>query len=754
MKINALNPTHEGLAAASDKVPQNGFSTSYAADLKFQGSSSDKPVRSESQEKFRSAVKFMIPTLAAKGERRVDEDEVMLEVKDPQHRYAAHLNAARKLWLESGAQKTDDLFTWVEKNPDLKISVNNQEINLKEIPKVEYPENSDIEKHRTVIKSGQWQRAGGAQIDTSSSPGKVGLPAYSVIVIHRNGNAYVHDYAKGRLHHTTTTGGKPIVSGGMIKIDTGKAKAFRLDTGHYKAELSELENALAFFKKNHVDMREMKFDAPYIKDKQAVGDLLEKYGAIPGRPISLESGDLPKLHDTLFNHIPAACLEAGISLAVLDKPGQVGKVVDVYAKALAGVIRQVYETELASTSVTLHGKVSTLRALFDRKLTTEFSPRSDQIGRCTDISKADAWMTGSGKDWLINRLETPSRNNAHEELLTKLKAFNGFGAIVWESIYGQPTAEANKGALSPLLPAKDSFDKLYASIRSNLAHEEFNDLKGRARTERAPIVNGTSLGGHPSVQLLDDGRPVGESAGRIYHVSQIADNKLKADYAQQEKQFGRQGMKRVGDPISDSSRPGLLSEFALQAMPQEFREAGLLETLQAHQFPHGSGTSRWQLHGTQAKASWDADKPAAGSYSLGAVVMLLGLGSLHAGRNNFLDNPELIHPAGLAIAAFMNYGGYHSFVETFPSAKAAASGERLAVPVSEDWMRQLYGDMVKAVRVYAPDAYASVSKYHDAFRSSSARAVGQGTARAGHLAAEPALDTAPAVVGAPRRKSV
>jgi hypothetical protein len=290
-------------------------------------------------------------------------------------------------------------------------------------------------------------------------------------------------------------------------------------------------------------------------------------------------------------------------------------------------------------------------------------------------------------------------------------------------LQGPATQDANKASLLPVLPEKRGFDELFKAMRANLAHADFNDLNGRARTERPPVIGGKSLNDYGDVKLLQDGRPVGESAGRIYHVSMIENPELREAYGRQEKQYGRQGMERVGDPIRDKSRPGLLSESAVEAMPPEFRAAGLERELQSHQLAHGSGTSRWRLHGTQARSSWDHDKPAAGSYSLGAVVMMLGMGSLSGKGEEFLGQPQEQIPAGLGIAAFMNYGGYHSFVETFPCAKAAASNERLEVPVPREWMHSLYDDVLDAVHDYAPDAFQQVDRYHKALHKSHSREI-------------------------------
>jgi hypothetical protein len=97
---------------------------------------------------------------------------------------------------------------------------------------------------------------------------------------------------------------------------------------------------------------------------------------------------------------------------------------------LSNVLHRVYDTDVGLAKVSWYGKDMTLRELFDRKLVSEFSPESDQIGRCTDEKLAADWNKGVGREWLMKKLACPATDNDSASMLTKLRAFNGFGAII------------------------------------------------------------------------------------------------------------------------------------------------------------------------------------------------------------------------------------------------------------------------------------------------------------------------------------
>lgn len=435
---------------------------------------------------------------------------------------------------------------------------------------------------------------------------------------------------------------------------------------------------------------------------------------------SLEVGDRPRFHDDLFNFIPAVCFEIGSAISMLNNPGMVGGVIGGYAQKLSRVMNKIYNGSGGQQLITFNGNTLSLKEVFDLKILKPLSPESDQIGRCSCEQLGQEWLSGAGFKWLVSKLDSPVIDNSYKDTLTKLRAINGFGSIIWESLIAHKTFQENRIVLESILPIDSRLSEIFHYFGAQLAHDAFNSFEGRARTERPPIIEGRPINKLEGVDLFASGHLYGQSFGRIYHEAGISDLVLKQKYMALEIEKGRQGMPRSGDPIIDKNRPGLLSEHSFEAMPKAFREINLPLLLKEFAFPHGSGTSRWRLHGTQALASWEADKPAAGAYSLGAVVMLLGMGCLERGNiTDFIGNSDKILPAGLAISSFMNFGGYHSFVETFPIAQALAQNCKLEVPIAKSKMLSLYGDIKNATTKYCPtETNMQVHNFYAAYKSS------------------------------------
>lgn len=93
--------------------------------------------------------------------------------------------------------------------------------------------------------------------------------------------------------------------------------------------------------------------------------------------------------------------------------------------------------------------------------------------------------------------------------------------------------------------------------------------------------------------------------------------------------------------------------------------------------------------------------PSAGAQSGSTCDILLALNTLSP--KPIYGNAELALPAGLGIAAFMNFGGYHTFAETFPIAEAAAANSPY-VPSNLAAVQQpdLYQRMEKVAEHYSP----------------------------------------------------
>lgn len=405
---------------------------------------------------------------------------------------------------------------------------------------------------------------------------------------------------------------------------------------------------------------------------------------------SLEVGDKPRYTDSMFNFVPGSCFEIGASLAMLDAPGSAGIIIDQYANQLASIIQKIYDFDYPDIRLSIDGPPTSLRDYFNKKILMELRPSSDQIGRCQDKSKSLNWLNGQGKDWLIEQLNIPSNSGEKYEytnMLTKIRTISAFGTILREMQHFAKDTAA-------VLVEKDSamIEKRYSQITEKIRHANFDDPKTRARTEKMPIVDGKPLSSYDGIiaKTIDAGM-VGLGFGKVWHETGIKELAQTATVIKQyvgiENKYGRQGMPRLGQDINDSQRPGLLGESSLDKIPEAFNK--LRDQLDAHKFEHGSGLNRWQLTGSYPKASWDQNMPAAGAHSGGTSDIFLALNCL--GKDTIFGQRKA-SDLGLLISSFMNFGGYHSFVETFPISQAVAADVTFKVDVTTA-SRDLYQDI-------------------------------------------------------------
>jgi len=423
------------------------------------------------------------------------------------------------------------------------------------------------------------------------------------------------------------------------------------------------------------------------------------------KTLSLEEGDQPILHDTLFNYIPGSCFEAGSSLALLEQPGAAGQIIDDHAQQLSQVMDTVYHSDQGNTEIVHLNKTKTLKSLFDEKILKELTPASDQIGRCTNNELKDEWLNGTGEKWVREQLETPTDDEKDNQshMLTKIRSLSGFGTIIRE--LNLDNNEQNLTAMAACLnQSPETVLSRSREIKTIIRHSGFDNPTTRARVERAPIVDGKSIAQRDDGQAreLKEASEHGLGFGKVYVDPSFTDTQqeieLKQKYNQILTEKGRGGIPRQGQAIQDSSRPGALSEFGYNAMPKSFKEAGLEDKLNAKKLDHGSGINRWSLKGTYPRESWNNDLPAAGAHSGGTSDIFLALNCLN--ENSIAGNKDIVLPAGLMISSFMNFGGYHTFVETFPIAQAFATGTTFQVEVNSAQQKGLYNDFIEAANRY------------------------------------------------------
>lgn len=427
---------------------------------------------------------------------------------------------------------------------------------------------------------------------------------------------------------------------------------------------------------------------------------------------SFDDADQDLLFDSYRNSIPAACFEIGATLALLDHPGEGGVHIDLFSKKLSQLLTAIYNTRLGEKRVILHGERKKLKELFDQKLLQNIKPSSNQIGRCTNQYLDATWLDGEGILWLQNELKVSSRDPDYtfENMLTKIRVLSAYGTITNELMRAKPSQIEVLSFLTG--NSTQEISNRFATIVLLLRHPRFDHLETRGRSERPPIINGQPLTNRP----LQNGDALKVGFGNVYGPKSFSPEEieLQKTYERLVAKNGRDHLERVGQPIKNLERPGNLSEETFERMPDAFRRLGLIDLLEEKAVSHGTGVNRWDLHGTYARESTLSNLPVAGGHSSGAVDILLALDTLS--DETICGNQEVVMSTGLLISAFMNFGAYHSFVETFPIAQAFAEAQKFKVCIDQnnERMNPLYDAYTKTACRFSKDGGDKVAAFRQA----------------------------------------
>ncbi|MFE0104616.1 hypothetical protein [Streptomyces sp. NPDC059009] len=438
----------------------------------------------------------------------------------------------------------------------------------------------------------------------------------------------------------------------------------------------------------------------------------------------------------------AKCFEAGVSLAILDNPGQVGRAFDKKAEPLKGVLEAVYRSPLGEQTVHFQGKPRSLREVFDSTLLDPLSPTSDQIGRWPAPQKADQFKQQADKsflrtevlDWVLTELGRPSVTGSdavnapgyrYSDLLTKVRAVSAFGTTMWQLLSDKDTARENLPRVAELLSAVnsrvgtvDSLRKRFGEFQRRTRNHTFDNPLLRARRERIP-----ELPDHQELKgwTYESAALYGLGFGQVIQPGGVQDEGSRAALEKALVESGGvNGIRRQGAPIGDPGRLMVLSDDEFAEMPDAFKKCGLQQSLKEHRFDHGTGVNRWEPYGVFAAESADQGFPSAGAQSGGTCDILLAAGLLSA--DSLYGRRETVLPLTLGIVAFMNSGAYHTAVEIFRNGRAMARGVPAYVPHVDRRHRGLYDDIMAALREFgARAAYDRAAAYKRAFDAASSK---------------------------------
>ncbi len=434
--------------------------------------------------------------------------------------------------------------------------------------------------------------------------------------------------------------------------------------------------------------------------------------------------------------LKARCFEVAASLGVLDHPGALGRVLDGQATRMATLVERLFDgSGVGSLPLRVNNKSTTLGELFAEAQLSNLSPGTDQVGRCTDASVAKAledsgqsaaqFMSGPGKNWLLGVLRkksvaddlTTRPDYRFEDTLTKQRFLLAVGSFVWNVLsscegndrrVNAGTLASWLSAVNPQVKSADQLLSRFDEFRKRTRNHTFDDPITRTRVERVPLV---------------DDQPVQTTGfafernfqGRI-KPQNIRHGDQRRTVEAIAAQYGEQAMDRDGAPSSDHSRPGTLSDRALAKMPHAFRRAGLQALLDSHRLDHGPGINRWEVRGTHRSDAAELGFPSAGAQSGGMCDTLLALHMMN--EASIYGNKDLVLPMSIGLASFMNFGGYHTFIETLPIAQCTADNKPAFTPGVSQRQASLYSDYASMVKQYVGGAaHETVRRYHDVFES-------------------------------------
>lgn len=377
------------------------------------------------------------------------------------------------------------------------------------------------------------------------------------------------------------------------------------------------------------------------------------------------------------------CLEAIISISILDKPGDIAKTLDEYTLLLASVFEKVLNNK---QEVTFNNARIPLLEVFKRTTFNPMSNSSDQIGRMP------ADVEGDSPQWIIQQLKKSlEQNNGYLLMLTKMKAVSSFGTTVWQLLtISDPVKKAeNIQAVTNLLISAGCFPVGYSAAQClNLLNARFSEFSlktrserfdsaiSRARSERMPLkneknntkfdgvysnANSHGLGFGQVVQRANTDEET-IALRRLLDCGGVTNSRINA-------------IPRFGAPIGDLRRPFMLSESEFTDFSIQFGDLNFRQKIESHYFNHGVGINRWQPYGTYSLDSSNFGYPSAGAQSGGTTDILLAMIMLGIKEKSLYGSSHSVIPMTLAAAAFMNFGGYHTFAEVLPIGEAVTQNQ-------------------------------------------------------------------------------
>ncbi|RAW96809.1 MULTISPECIES: hypothetical protein [unclassified Photorhabdus] len=447
--------------------------------------------------------------------------------------------------------------------------------------------------------------------------------------------------------------------------------------------------------------------------------------------------ELDELQRELLTH--NKMLEAKISLSIMDHPGKIGDVLDRYSGKLSQVFSVLRDSqEIRDQPVTFNNQQMSLGDVFDRTTFRPLHPSSDQIGRMSGGNPSE----NDVKNWLIKSLKPDPKNSEDKRwklFLTKVKGLSSFGTTVWQLFTKQtPKARADNrqailnliskaglGGTGSVTTMEQVLDNRFQEFRDKTRSILFDDPISRARSERMPLGND----GNPIRGKYSDASDLGMGFGQVVQEAESSKVTFWLWDVLDEGGINQQinAIPRQGAPIEDLNRPFMLSRNEFDAIPKKYPKSTLKAAIEDHYFNHGVGINRWQPYGIYGMDANRNGYPSAGAQSGGTTDVMLGLAMLNLNESSSIygewnreasrhenKKKDDVLCMTTAVAAFMNYGGYHTFSEVLPIGQSIAENTKFVpTDVSRSFKYgNLYKDIMELYKTYGDKGeYKNLEKF-------------------------------------------
>lgn len=128
----------------------------------------------------------------------------------------------------------------------------NLERNVIGLREVQILTGSDLAAANVTIREGVFYDSNNNPATTEKHYTNEAGPGWATIVQSVEGQIYIFEHRRSELHHTTISGGKPVLYAGEIKLVEGRVAGLTSKTGHYKTGLDLIDKFTAYLDAQHV----------------------------------------------------------------------------------------------------------------------------------------------------------------------------------------------------------------------------------------------------------------------------------------------------------------------------------------------------------------------------------------------------------------------------------------------------------------------------------------------------------------------